>query len=233
MSGADMSRANIQELGPKNGELAYSDDRAASPAVRPTFSALSHRLDQINDLIRSLDQHVLEVEELATRRARIVQQIGEAPAAVIKDAVAKVTIISSLVSDGELQVGLTDQCLDDCDLALAIDGEPEQCLKALEPDLWIACERVRNAMEEGRADSEALCAIWWREFVKSLAAISRYAAMTPIGLKAKGAIFHEVLRFASMTDGLEALQMSYMRDFCSLAQARMNGGFSAPQSILS
>ena len=41
-----------------------------------------------------------------------------------------------------------------------------------------------------------------------------------VGLKAKDEIFQEVWRFANEADGLGALQMSYMRDFQTLASAR-------------
>lgn len=64
-------------------------------------------------------------------------------------------------------------------------------------------------------------------------AIARYEAMTPVGLKAKGEIFQEVLRFASATEGLSALQMSYMQDFRFLAYYRMNGRHSSvPREVM-
>jgi hypothetical protein len=46
--------------------------------------------------------------------------------------------------------------------------------------------------------------------------------LTAVGLKAKGEIFQKVWRFANETDGLGALQMSYMRDFETLASARLH-----------
>jgi hypothetical protein len=224
---------NVKEAGNENNER---EDFRNSDAVLESsgeFSSIVVRLDQIDEQRRRLELDISQADELTAHRLRIVQQIVEARAPGIKDAVAKVTILSSLLCDGELQLGLTQQCLADCDLALAVDGEPEQSLTGLEPDLWNACQRVRTAMQEGRADPEALCVIWWREFTTALRAISRYEATTRIGLKAKGAIFHEVLRFASATEGLEALQISYMRDFRSLAYARMNGSLSVPRPVMS
>jgi hypothetical protein len=43
-----------------------------------------------------------------------------------------------------------------------------------------------------------------------------------VGLKAKGGTFHEAWRFANEADGLVALQMSHMRDFETLASARLH-----------
>jgi len=54
-------------------------------------------------------------------------------------------------------------------------------------------------------------------------AIARYQeVLTSVGLKAKGEIFQGVWRFANETDGLGALQMSYMRGFETLASARLH-----------
>jgi hypothetical protein len=63
---------------------------------------------------------------------------------------------------------------------------------------------------------------WWRELRAAVWAIARYQALTSVGLKAKGEIFQEVWRFANEIDGLGALQMSYMRDFETLAFARLD-----------
>jgi len=52
--------------------------------------------------------------------------------------------------------------------------------------------------------------------------LARYQAPTQVGLKAKGTIFHEVWHFGNETDDLVTLQMSYMRDFKTLASARLH-----------
>ena len=73
-------------------------------------------------------------------------------------------------------------------------------------------------------DGTAIPESWWRELRDAVWAIARYQeVLTSVGLKAKGEIFQKVWRFANETDGLGALQMSYMRDFgnfgvCSPAQ---------------
>lgn len=185
------------------------------------FSSIVVRLNQIREQ-GGLQPSAANNEPLWEQRSQLVRQIIQTPAPMIDDAVVKVTILSSLVCAGEIQFGLTPQCLDDCDRALAPQGKQEQCLEALEPELWNACLRVRKAMNEGTGDSEALCERWWRDFGKAVRQIARWEAKTSIGLKAKGEIFQEVLRFASATEGLGALQMSYMRDFRSLAYCRMN-----------
>jgi hypothetical protein len=56
----------------------------------------------------------------------------------------KVTLLTSFLADGELRLGLTHQCVEDCDRALVVEDETERGLKTLEPGLWAACERVRK-----------------------------------------------------------------------------------------
>jgi hypothetical protein len=163
------------------------------------------------------------VDELWERRRRLVHEIVEASAATIEDAIFKVTIMSSFLADGELRLGLTNQCVEDCDRALAVEDQSERCLKALEPALWIACQRVRDRMAEAVIDEESLAESWWREFGDAVRAIARYRATTPVGLRAKGEIFRDLFRFGSAMDGLILLQMSYMRDFGVLAVSRLHG----------
>ena len=70
--------------------------------------------------------------------------IVDAAAPTIQDVLLKVAMTASLLSEGELRVGLTPQCLEECDRALAQEGDGEQCLKALEPELWALCQRVQE-----------------------------------------------------------------------------------------
>ena len=72
------------------------------------------------------------------------KEIVDAAAPTIQDVLMKVAMTASLLSEGELWVGLTPQCLEECDRALAQEGHGEQCLKALEPELWALCQRVQE-----------------------------------------------------------------------------------------
>jgi hypothetical protein len=71
-------------------------------------------------------------------------------------------------------------------------------------------------------DGTAIPESCWRELRDAVWAIARYQALTSVALKAKGKIFQKVWRFANETDGLGVLQMSYMRDFETLASARLH-----------
>jgi len=62
---------------------------------------------------------------------------------------------------------------------------------------------------------------WWRELRDAVWAIARYQVLTSVGLKARAEILQKVWRFANETDGLGALQMSYMKDFETLASTRL------------
>ena len=152
----------------------------------------------------------------------------------------KVAMTASLLSEGELGVGLTPQCLEECDRALARDGDAEQCLKSLEPKLWALCQRVQEqtAVLEARwhyvdeneeaggsndpCDNLSL-ATAWDELHESVWSVARYETMTAVGLRAKGKMFSELLAFFSAMDGLFALQDSYLRDFDHLAYRHLFG----------
>ena len=62
---------------------------------------------------------------------------------------------------------------------------------------------------------------WWDEVREGVRATACHQAQTPVGLRAKAEIFHEIWLFAEETEMWGALQMSYMRDFGALAAARL------------
>jgi hypothetical protein len=51
--------------------------------------------------------------------------------------------------------------------------------------------------------------------------IAGYETMTRAGLRAQGQVFQDLFDFASLMDGLSALQMSYVSDFANLAYRRL------------
>ena len=162
-----------------------------------------------------------EINELWRKRAELATEIVDAAVATVEEAIVKVTVTASFLSEGEIRVILTPQCLEDCDLALAIDDGGEQCVKRLEPDLWSACLRVREQIAEADEDAETLGLTWWRDLQNLVNEIAGYEAMTRAGLRAKGQVFQDLFDFASLMDGLSALQMSYVRDFGNLAYRRL------------
>ncbi len=181
-----------------------------------------------------------EIKELWRRRAELAKGIIDAAAPTIQDLLLKVAMTTSLLSKGEVGVVLTLQCLEDCDRALAQEGDAEQCLKALEPELWALCQRVEqqtaalearwdcveHSAEEGRSndprDRHSLAAAW-DELNEAVWSVARYETMTTIGLRAKGKIFIDLMAFFTDMNGLFALQDSYLRDFDHLAYRRLNG----------
>jgi hypothetical protein len=171
-----------------------------------------------------------EINELWRKRAELATEIVDAAVATVEEAIFKVTVTASLLSEGEIRVVLTPQCLVDCDRALAADGDGEQCVKTLEPDLWTACLRVREQIAEADEDAETLGLTWWRDLQNLVGEIAGYEAMTRAGLRAKGQVFQDLFDFASLMDGLSGLQMSYVRDFGNLAYRRLREGLAADAS---
>ena len=130
-----------------------------------------------------------EINELWRKRAELATEIVDAAVATVEEAIFKVTVTASLLSDGEIRVILTPQCLEDCDRALAVDGVGAQCVKTLEPDLWTACSRVRAQIAEVDEDAETLGFTWWRDLKNLVNEIAGYEAMTRAGLRPKVRFF--------------------------------------------
>jgi hypothetical protein len=218
-----------------NGTSLLADGNGGGPEYRrePSpvwkkcheFSALASQLDILEAKAKMglCEPRPEDLDKLWRERVVLANEIVDVAAPTIDEAIFKVTIAKSLLSGGEVPVALTPQCLADCDRVLSGEGDREQCVKALEPDLWAACSRVRERISEAAEDAEALGAGWWRDLEELVRAIADQEAMTRAGLRTKGQIFEELLAFASVMDGLKALQMSYLRDFGYLAYRRVYG----------
>ena len=203
------------------------------------FSAAASQLKRA-EATKGDSKQVDDIVALWRKRSELAKRIVEAPAPKIEDVVLKVAMIASLLLEGDLRVGLTPQSLEECDHALAQKGAGEECLKALESELWALCERVEHqtaALEArwdgvdeseevgGRNDARAgfSLASAWNELNESIWSVARYETMTPVGLRAKGTMFRDLLALVGAMDGLSALQDSYLRDFDHLAYRHLYG----------
>ena len=181
-----------------------------------------------------------DIVALWRKRAELAKRIVDAAAPTIQELLLKVAMTASLLSEGEVGVVLTPQYMEECARALAQDGDGEQCLRALEPELWALCQRVQEqtaaiearwdcveqSEEAGRSDDlhdGFSLAMAWAELHESVWSVARYETMTTVGLRAKGKIFSDLLDFFSAMDCLFALQDSYLRDFDHLAYRRLHG----------
>jgi hypothetical protein len=181
------------------------------------FSSVVFRLE----LERSQDTRLtIEIEELWKKRWKLIGEIVAAPAPTIDDAILKATIVSSLISNGELRIGITSRCFEDYNRAITTSSRTESELDEQWPALSSACRTIRAAITAASLQQHGLDDSWWKEFTTGLLAMTQYEAKTSAELRLKGEIFQEVLRFASEIDGLVELQMSYLRDFQSLAYHR-------------
>jgi hypothetical protein len=184
------------------------------------FLALARRLEA-NEKSLGIAMHSQEFEALWERRSQRARELVDTPAPTIPDVVFKMKIVSSLVEDGEVRLGLTQQCLEECERALAVETVAEQCVMALEPALWSSCQQIREKLAGAAAEDFEFSEAWWNEVCEVVHAAAGHQARTPVGLRAKGEIFREVWLFAEETELWGALQMSYMRDFGALAAARL------------
>jgi hypothetical protein len=203
------------------------------------YAVVTSRLKRVEATEGYLNQDE-DIETLWRKRAELAKGIVAAAAPTIQDLLLKVAMTASLLSEGEVGVGLTPQCMEECDRALAQEGDAEQCLKALEPELWALCQRVEeqtaalearwdcveHRAEAGRSndprDRHSLAAAW-DELHESVWSVARYETMTTAGLRAKGKMFRDLMAFVIDMDGLFALQDSYLRDFDHLAYRRLHG----------
>jgi hypothetical protein len=183
------------------------------------FSALAQRLEVEASL--GTEMHSQELEPLWERRSRLAREIVDTPAPAIADVVFKMTVVSSLVAEGEVRLGLTQQCVEECERVLPVETVGEQGFMALEPALWSSCRQIREQLAAAAAEDFEFSQAWWDEVREGVHAAACHQALTPVGLRAKGEIFHEIWVFAEETELWGALQVSYMRDFGALAAARL------------
>jgi hypothetical protein len=185
------------------------------------FSALATRLEA-DEKGLGMEMHSQEFEALWERRSQLARELIDTPAPAIADVVFKMTIVSSLVAKGEVRLGLTQQCVEECERALAVETVAEQCFTVLEPALWSSCQQIRQKLAAAAAEDFEFSETWWDEVCEGVHAAACQQARTPVGLRAKGEIFREIWLFAEETELWAALQMSYMRDFGALAAARLH-----------
>ena len=190
------------------------------------FSALAGRLEA-DETSLGMEMHSQELEALWERRSQLARELVDTPAPAIADVVFKMTIVSSLVDDGEVRLGLTPQCVEECERALAVETVSEQCFMALEPALWNLCQQIRQRLAAAVAEGFEFSGAWWDELCDGVHAAACQEARTPVGLRAKGEIFREIWLFAEETEVWGALQISYMRDFGALAAPQLHSEDSA------
>jgi hypothetical protein len=101
------------------------------------FAVVVSRLSQLEaeSPTGNSEESTEEITELWRKRAELATEIVDAAVATVEEAIFKMTVTASLLSEEERPVVLTPQCLGDCDRALAVDGDGEQCVKTLEPDV--------------------------------------------------------------------------------------------------
>ena len=176
------------------------------------------------------------------------EDIVNAAAPTIQGVILKVAITKFLLSESALLVGLTAQCLEECDRALSQDDGCEQNLE--EPELWRLCKDVQEKMveleeavrdqidrseDEGEvndASPDAL-AFAWTQLHDCVWTVTRYETGTAAGLRAKGQLFRNLLPLLDAMGGVAALQASYFRDFEHLAYRRLQGKASrAPRRLV-
>ena len=105
------------------------------------FSALARRLEA-DETSLGMEMHSQELEALWERRSQLARELVDTPAPAIADVVFKMTIVSSLVAEGEVRLGLTQQCVEECERALPVETVGEQGFMALEPALWSSCQQI-------------------------------------------------------------------------------------------
>ena len=168
-----------------------------------------------------------EIHALSRKRADLAESIVAAPAPTIGDAIVKTVMTACLLAEGEVELVVTPQCIEECDRALAVDNDEEQGLKVLEPELWALCQRVQELRSELEArwdDRAGFCiASAWAELRKTVWSVARYETMTRVGLRAKGNLFQDLVGVVSVMDALVGLQIAYLRDFNHLSYRRLQG----------
>jgi hypothetical protein len=184
------------------------------------FSALAKRLD-VDEMGVGMAMHSPVLEALWERRSQLARELVDTPAPAMLDVVFKMTIVSSLVEGEEVTLGLTPQCVEECERALAVEIGSEESFKTLEPALWSLCQQIRQKLAAAAAEDFEFSEAWWNEVFEDVHVATCQEARTPVGLRAKGEIFREISLFTEKDELWGALQMSYLRDFGTLATPRL------------
>jgi len=184
------------------------------------FSALARRLEAAEKSL-GMATHSQELEALWERRSQLARELVDTPAPAMLDVVFKMTIVSLLVEEEEVTLGLTQQCVEECERALAVETGSEESFKTLEPALWSSCQQIRQKLAAAAAEGFEFSEAWWDEVREGVHAAVCQEARTPVGLRAKGDIFREVWLLTEGAEPYSALQMSYLRDFGVLATPRL------------
>ena len=115
------------------------------------FSALARRLEA-DETSLGMEMHSQELEALWERRSQLARELVDTPAPAIADVVFKMTLVSSLVAEGEVRLGLTQQCVEECERALPVETVGEQGFMALEPALWSSCQQILQRLVAAAAE---------------------------------------------------------------------------------
>jgi hypothetical protein len=182
------------------------------------FSSVAVRLEWLGALDETC---AIDTDELWKRRSRLARELIDMPAPTIADVLFKMTIVSSLVEDEEVSIGLTPQCIEECEWALGIETGFEQSCETLEPALWSSYQLIRQKLAAIAAEDFEFSEGWSTEVLTSIHAVACQEAKTAVGLRAKGEIFREIWLFAEEMEFWGALQISYIRDFGVLASAKL------------
>ena len=221
-----------QAIGNSQGDASRSERSGVWKTDGPVWRKCFEHAAEAARLNRHAAGEPIEMEKpdilaLWQRRAVLAESIVAAPARTIGDSIVKAVMTAGLLAEGEVEVVLTPQYIEECDRALAEDGDEEQCLRVLEPELWALCQRadeLRSELEARWDDREGFCiASAWAELRKSVWSVAHHKTMTRVGLRAKGKVFQDLVSVVSVTDGLVALQNAYLRDFNHLSFRRLHG----------
>ena len=221
-----------QGVGNSHGDASPSEGSGGWKTDGPVWRKCIEHLAEAARLNRHASGEQIEmakpdIHALWRKRADLAESIVAAPAPTIGDAIVKAVMTAGLLAEGEVEVVVTPQCIEECDRALAEDGDEEQCLKVLEPDLWALCQRAEELKSELEArwdDRAGFCiASAWAELCKSVWSVARYETMTRVGLRAKGELFQDLVEVVSVMDALSGLQNAYLRDFNYLSYRRLHG----------
>ena len=143
----DAPGSGDQGVGNSHGDASPSEGSAGwktdGPVWRKCIEYLAEaaRLNQLTSG-EQIEMAKPDIDALWRKRADLAESIVAARAPTIGDAIVKAVVTAGLLAEGEVEVVVTPQCIEEYDRALAEDGDEEQSLKVLEPDLWALCQRV-------------------------------------------------------------------------------------------
>ena len=187
------------------------------------FSALAKRLE-VDETSLGTEMHSQELEALWERRSQLARELVDTPAPAISDVSIQDDdrVFLCCRKRGAVGLGLTQQCVEECERALPVETVGEQSSWRLSPRYGVHAQQILQSLVAAAAEDFEFSEAWWDEVREGVRATACHQARTPLGLRAESRDLPARSGVSPRKPRCGArCRCLYMRDFGALAAARL------------